>query len=370
MRTGPGDSIVQEGRSEVVQAVQPDEASVESAPLASGGMDDGEKTLVRLREPLERRTPLSVTPTPLEPLDRLGASLDMPPGALWVKRDDLTGLAAGGNKVRKLEYLCYEALVEGADILVTGGGPQSNHARMTAAAAARLGLDCVLVLASDPPQAATGNLLLDQLFGATFRWAGELDHEQLDRAISDVVEELRDQGRRPFEVPVGGSTPLGCLGYVRAAHEIVEQLPDVGVVVVATGSCGTQAGLAAGLGHDRVLGIRVGERPDLEGIVSAKAAATADLAGLPAPGGQCHIDHGQLGDGYGIPTSAALAAIEATACLEGIVLDPVYTGKAMAGLMAARRREVIGPATRTVFLHTGGMPALFAERYGALWPPL
>jgi L-cysteate sulfo-lyase len=319
-------------------------------------------------EALARRALLAVTPTPLEPLPRLGAYLDMEPGSLWIKRDDLTALAGGGNKVRKLEYLCHQAVAEGARALVTGGGPQSNHARMTAAAAARLGMECILVLAADPPAEASGNLLLDGLLGARLRWVGDLGNDELEAAIADEVDEVRRQGGAPFHITVGGSTPLGCLGYVRAAEEILQQRPDAELVVVATGSCGTQAGLAARLGHDRILGVRVGERPDLEVLVSTKAEDTAALAGLPTPQGECRIDHSQLGAGYAMPTAAAVEAIEVTARLEGVLLDPVYTGKAMAALFAGRRTGAIGPRTRTVFVHTGGTPALFADRYRELWP--
>ena len=314
------------------------------------------------------RLTLSSGPTPVEPLDRLAAALDMEPGSLLVKRDDLTGLAGGGNKVRKLEFLCAEAVSTGCDVLVTGGGPQSNHARMTAAAARRLGLDAVLVLTDERHDAASGNVLLDRLLGAAMEWVGDMSSDDLDDAIAVACDRLRREGRRPYLVPVGGSNALGAIGYVLAARELLAQVPDVEVVVVATGSCGTHAGLAAGLGdHGRVLGVRVGERPALEARISALAAETAALAGLDPPSGEPVVDHDHLGPGYAIPSATGMEAIDLAARHEALLLDPVYTGKAMAGLVAARATGSIGASTRTVFLHTGGLPGLFADRYRGCW---
>ena len=310
------------------------------------------------------RIPLAHLPTPLEPMDRLGAALGMEPGALWVKRDDCTGLAGGGNKARKLEYLCAEATAAGADTLVTGGGRQSNHVRMTAAAANRLGLRCVLVMASGPPSHPTGNVVLDQLLGAELVWGGELDYYELEAAIEAECDRLRGEGAKPFSIPVGGASVTGALAYVQAAGELLGQLPDVEVVVVADGSGGTHAGLAAGLGdHRRVMGVDVGTRPDLDEQVPAKAALAAEAAHRPAPLGGVWIDHDRFGAGYGEPTDSCREALDLAARCEGIVLDPVYTGKAMAGLVAAVREGRIRRDARTVFLHTGGMPALFASRY-------
>jgi D-cysteine desulfhydrase len=317
---------------------------------------------------LHARVELAALPTPLDRADRLAKELDMEPGALWVKRDDLTGLAGGGNKVRKLEYLCADALAQGCDVLVTGAGIQSNHCRMTAAAANRLGLDCTLVLEGTRPDEPSGNLLLDRLLGATVVWLDEDSGVNIDDAIERAGEALREAGRHPYVIPVGGSNARGGLGYVAAADELSAQMADVEVVVVATGSCGTHAGLAAGLGsHDRVFGVRVGERESLEALVTSKAEEIAALAGRPAPTGTCAINHDQLGDGYGAVTTDALAAIELAARTEGLILDPVYTGKAMAALVAARRTGRIGPSTRTVFLHTGGLPGLFAARFQSCW---
>ncbi|HEX2046561.1 MAG TPA: D-cysteine desulfhydrase family protein [Acidimicrobiales bacterium] len=327
--------------------------------------------------PLDRRLAMAVLPTPLEPADRLGAALGMAPGALWVKRDDLTGLAGGGNKARKLEYLCADAVAQGADVLVTGGGAQSNHVRMTAGAANRLGLGCVVVLAGPQPATPSGNGILLELFGPDVVWVGDgrygaEEYHALEAAIDETADRLAAAGRRPYRIPIGGATAVGALGYVRAALELRDQAVEAwggepfDVVVVADGSAGTHAGLAAGLGHlDLVLGIDVGARADLETQVPAKAAAAAALAGLPPPTGPVWVDRSQVGGGYGVPTTECREAVVLAARTEGLILDPVYTGKAMAGLVAARRHGSVAPGARTVFLHTGGMPALFATAYAS-----
>src|SRR4051794_4564514 len=313
---------------------------------------------------MAERIPLAHLPTPVEPMDRLGAALGMDEGALWVKRDDCTGLAGGGNKARKLEFLCAEALAQGCDTLVTGGGRQSNHARMTAAAANRLGLACTLVLGGSEPRHPTGNVVLDQLLAADLVWAADDEYYALERAIEETAQRLEAEGRKPYRMPLGGASVTGALGYVAAADELLEQVPDVDLVVVADGSGGTHAGLVAGLGdHDRVLGIDVGTRPDLDEQVSEMADHVAKVAGRGIPKGAVAIDHGRFGAGYGEPTDAAREALDLAARLEGLLLDPVYTGKAMAGLIAARRDGRFDADTRVVFLHTGGLPALFANRY-------
>src|SRR5436305_1625479 len=206
--------------------------------------------------PLDRRLALAHLPTPLEPADRLGTALGLAPGALWVKRDDQTGLGGGGNKARKLEYLCADAVAQGCDTLVTGGGRQSNHVRMTAAAANKLGLRCTVVLSSDEPEAPTGNVVLDELLGPDIVWAGRLDYYGVEDEIERTCGRLSSEGRRPYLMPIGGASAVGALGYVRAALEVAADVPDVDLVVVADGSGGTHAGLAAGLGtHGKVLGI-------------------------------------------------------------------------------------------------------------------
>jgi len=309
------------------------------------------------------RVPLAHLPTPIEPMDRLGAALGLAPGALWVKRDDCTGLAGGGNKARKLEYLCAEAIADGCDTLVTGGGRQSNHVRMTVAAANRLGLGCTVVLAGGRPSRPTGNVLLDHLLGADIVWVDDAGYYATETAIDDTCARLRADGRRPYAMPIGGASVTGALGYVAAADELVGQLPDVDLVVTADGSGGTHAGLVAGLGdHERVLGVDVGTRPDLAERVPEKAAEIAARAGRPEPTRRLQLDRDHFGAGYGAPTDASREGLDLAARCEGLVLDPVYTGKAMAGLIAAARRGDLA-GRRIVFLHTGGMPALFANAY-------
>jgi len=310
------------------------------------------------------RLPLAHLPTPAVPADRLAATLDLPHGSLWIKHDDLTGIAGGGNKVRKLEHLAAAALAEGADTLVTGGGRQSNHVRLTAAVANRTGLAATVVLASDPPERPTGNVVLDEVLGPELVWAGDLAYYELEAAIAATADRLVAEGRRPYAIPVGGASAVGALGYVRAAAEIEAQVPGNPLVVVADGSGGTHAGLVAGFGdHGRVMGVDVGTRPDLDEAVPVMAAETAALAGRPAPVGTVQVDHGRIGPGYGAPSDACREALDLAARTEGVLLDPVYTGKGMAGLVAAVRDGRIDGSRPTVFLHTGGLPAIFSPRY-------
>ena len=306
----------------------------------------------------------SVSPTPVEPMDRLGAALGLAPGRLWVKRDDVNGVGGGGNKVRKLEFLIGDALAQGCDTLVTGGGRQSNHCRITAAAAARLGLGCTIVLTSPRPSVPTGNVLLDEVLRPDIVWAGERDYYGAEAAIEEACDRLAAEGRRPYRMPVGGASTVGALGYVACGLELAAQLADLALAVTADGSGGTHAGLVAGLGdHARVLGVDVGTRPDLDERVPEKAAEVAALAGLPAPRGSVQLDHDRFGPGYGAPTESCREALHLAATLEGLLLDPVYTGKAMAGLIAAAREDRL-PATGAIaFVHTGGTPALFAHAY-------
>jgi D-cysteine desulfhydrase family pyridoxal phosphate-dependent enzyme len=306
---------------------------------------------------------------------------------LFVKRDDQTGLALGGNKARKLEHLCAEALARGCDTLVTGGGPQSNHCRMTAAAANRLGLHCHLALAGaggwgvsprqgrrEPPEAApdrpTGNLLLDHLLGARLHPTAAREYYEIEASIEAVADEVRAAGGRPYAIPVGGASVTGALGYVDAARELTGQLEEpLDWIVVADGSGGTHAGLLAGLdansrtSNTRILGVDVGTRPDLDERIPELAAATAAALELPAPGGELHIDHTRFGAGYGKPTPECLEAIRAAARLEGLILDPVYTGKAMAGLIGWIREGRFTERQSVLFWHTGGAPALFAGSF-------
>ncbi len=320
---------------------------------------------MQLTTALARFVPLSpVSPTPVQPMDRLGAALGIAPGRLWVKRDDLTGLGGGGNKVRKLEHLCADAIDRGCDTLVTGGGRQSNHARMSAAAANHLGLSCTIVLGSDPPDEATGNVVLDELLAPEIVWAGPLDYYELEAAIDAEAERLRAAGRTPYAMPLGGASTVGQLGYVRAALELRAQLPDTTLIATADGTGGTHAGLVAGWGdHDAVLGVDVGTRPDLDEVVPREAAAAAVLAGRPAPAGTCRIDHDRVGEGYGAPTEGCREALDLCARHEGLLLDPVYSGKGMAGLIAAVREGRVPRDGTIVFMATGGLPALLTPRY-------
>ncbi|MEU0254916.1 D-cysteine desulfhydrase family protein [Streptomyces sp. NPDC006184] len=302
--------------------------------------------------------PLGTFPTPVEPAPRLAAALGLAPGDLWVKRDDLTGLGAGGNKIRKLEWTAGAALAEGADTLVTTGAPQSNHARLTAAAGARLGLDVVLVLRGSPGVSRSGNLALDGLFGARLAWAGEVDRAGLDTAAAEVCGRLRAAGSRPALIPFGGSGTLGARGYVRCGEELREQVPDLRTAVVALGSGGTMAGLVAALGTGSVLGVDVGALPDPAAAV-AEFAAPLTAEKVTAAGLRVRRD--QVGDGYAALTGPVREALRLAARTEGLVLDPTYTGRALAGLHAAVRDGTVRPGEKTVFVHTGGLPGLFGH---------
>jgi D-cysteine desulfhydrase len=316
--------------------------------------------------PVPLRGMLAQTPTPLQSMDRLAAALGRPAGSLLVKRDDLTGLAGGGNKARKLEYLCADAVSRGATWLVSGGGPQSNHARMTAAAAARLGLGCTLLIQGRPDPVPSGNLLLDVLLGARIEYVPPSDFDGAEAQMAMVAARLEEAGQQPYVVATGGSTPLGALGMADSAREVLAERPDVDLLVVATGSAGTQAGLAVGMGsHARVLGFRVAMQHDLADRAASIAAGAADLAGVPAPEGEVRLDASQLGPGYGQGTEACLEALALVARTEGLVLDPVYTGKAMAGLIAAVRTGAIDPDEVVTFVHTGGMPGLLSTSQAA-----
>jgi D-cysteine desulfhydrase family pyridoxal phosphate-dependent enzyme len=313
------------------------------------------------------RVELATLPTPLEPMPRLAEVIGSA-AELFVKRDDLTGLALGGNKARKLEQLCGEALAQGADTLVTGGGPQSNHARMTAAAANRIGLACHLALAGPAPDHHDGNLLLDDVLGATLHFTGALDYYEIETSIVELAAQLDVDGHRSFVIPVGGASVTGAVAYALAIDELRAQTDrDPDWIFVADGSGGTHAGLLAGLGassRTRVVGVNVGTRPDLDEIVPRLAAQAAEAAGrAEPPSGTVIVDHEHFGKGYGSITDECVDAIRAVARAEGIVLDPVYSGKAMAALLDWLRDGRIAPDERVVFWATGGAPALFTARY-------
>jgi D-cysteine desulfhydrase len=306
--------------------------------------------------------PFAARGTPLQPLDRLGATLGFAPGALLVKRDDLTGLAGGGNKARKLEYLVADALRQGCDTLVTAGAAQSNHVRLTAAAASVAGLRCVGVLGGDRPARDEGNLVLDRLLGLEPVWVGAYDAYHLEEVLAETTLRLRAEGRRPYEIPLGGATPVGSLGYVVAADELAAEAPGA-TVYTATGTGGTQAGLAVGFGrHERVRGVDVGAVPDVAARIDHLVPAVAALAGRPVPSGSLRLDHGHVGTGYATGTDAAREAMALAARLEGLILDPVYSARALAALVADRRAGRLPADLPVVFLHTGGLPSVFTER--------
>ncbi|TWD17483.1 D-cysteine desulfhydrase [Streptomyces sp. T12] len=305
---------------------------------------------------------LGTWPTPLEPMPRLAESLGLGAEDLWIKRDDLVGLGGGGNKIRKLEWLCGAAVAEGATHLVTTGAPQSNHARLTAAAGARLGLETVLVLAGTPDIAAQGNLALDALFGATCVWAGAVDGPALTAAAEEVASRLRAEGALPAVIPFGGSSALGARGYASCGHELLMQDPGLDTVVVAVGSGGTMAGLVHALGARRVLGVHCGAVSDPAGAVATLAS---ELSGAPLAPDSLRLRMDQVGESYSTLAAPVMDAMNRTARSEGIALDPVYTGRAVAGLIAAVADGDITPGRRTVFLHTGGLPGLFGHS-GAL----
>lgn len=314
------------------------------------------------------RYPLGFFPTPLAKLTRLTERLSGP--RLFMKRDDLTGLALGGNKTRKLEFLVGEALAQGADTLITGGAAQSNHCRQTAAAAAACGLSCHLVLGGEPPSIPEGNLLLDQLLGAVIHWTGEL---RKGEKIPEIAQSLQAAGRKPYVVPYGGSNTMGAIGFVEAVRELADQLSRLGEpithVVFASSSGGTQAGLAVGkslFGLDcELIGIGIdkgasGDIPFGE-HVARLANATAERLGIDdrfaAPDLLIRDDY--LGEGYGVVGELERHAIRTLAETEGILLDPVYTGRAMGGLLDMIERGELSPEHSVLFWHTGGLPALF-----------
>ncbi len=326
------------------------------------------------------RFPLAALPTPLQEVKRLREALG---GAarsprLLIKRDDLTGLAFGGNKARKLEFLVADALGTGATHLVTTGAVQSNHARMTAAAARAAGLGVSLVLTSKTERPRLeGNLLLDHLFGAELHFIpAPADPkvaigDQEAAAVARVMTELEARGERPYLIPIGGSSPMGALGYVDATRELVEQLRAQGEtpsrLYYASGSRGTQAGLALGAriynAPYRLCGIAVsGGEPEKTDRALRIANQAAELLGVPdrIAASDIPTDQGYIGPGYGIPTPECLEALQLLARQEGILLDPVYTAKVMAGLIDHIRQGRIDRAETVVFLHTGGAPALFA----------
>ncbi|HTY57518.1 MAG TPA: D-cysteine desulfhydrase family protein [Bacteroidota bacterium] len=327
-----------------------------------------EETVLPLRD--IPKFPLADTPTPLQRLERLTAHLGGP--RILMKRDDMTGLAFGGNKTRKLEYLVGAALRLGADTLLTAGAAQSNHCRQTAAAAAKAGLRCHLVLGGEPPSVRKGNLLLDGLLGAEIHWAGA---ERRGETLGSVAESLRLQGLKPYLIPYGGSSALGAVGYCMAMAELARQIPllenRVAAMVFASSSGGTHAGLITGARacgyRGRIIGVCVEKgdllRGELSSNIRSAAHGSAEILGLTAPAGEdapVDLDPRYEGEGYGVIGPREREALRLLARLEGILLDPVYTARAMGGLIDMIARGEFRKGESVLFWHTGGSPSLFA----------
>lgn len=316
---------------------------------------------------------LAHLPTPLERLPRLSKFLGGP--HLWVKRDDCTGLGMGGNKVRKLEFVLGEAMAQGADVVISCGPLQSNHARQTAAATAKLGLECHLFLQdrgirSTPDYRRGGNALLDQIFGATIHMA--TSDADLAIEMDRYAEVLKANGRKPFVVPLGGSNLAGYLGYVKGALEITQQANQQGIsidhLIVALGTAGTQGGLIAGLHSINssigVTGISILPHPDHVALAADVANQTLRHLGVTTSVSATgiNVETKYLGGGYGQLTDGVREAIDLAGKLEGLLLDPVYTGKAMSGLIGMIREGRFPRDSNIVFMHTGGIPGVFAYR--------
>ncbi|MCP4418150.1 MAG: D-cysteine desulfhydrase family protein [Chloroflexi bacterium] len=307
-------------------------------------------------------------PTPVEKLERLSKHLGGP--EIYIKRDDQTGLATGGNKTRKLEFLVADALAQGCDHLITTGAPQSNHCRQTAAAAARFGLGCSLVLSGEPPKQIQGNLLLDKLLGAHLYWTGDKPRPEV---MAEVANEQRAMGHRPYIIPLGGSNVMGATSYVLAMQELMEQLTTASInidfIVFASSSGGTHAGIVLGAEiygfRGQVLGISV-DHPadDLKMQVSALATATATHLGVGtvSVAGRVDVNDDYVGEGYAMVAETEREAIKMVAQLEGVLLDPVYTGRAMGGLIDLIRWGAFTRGQTVLFWHTGGAAALSAFR--------
>ncbi len=317
------------------------------------------------------RIRFAALPTPVQPLPRLSQALARETGRdvprLWIKRDDLTGLAFGGNKTRKLEYVLAAAQADGARTLVTVGAAQSNHCRQTAALAARMGLDCILVLSGSAAEQPSGNLLLDQLFGAEIIWTSRPEREQtLQQAFQDAWK----NGRRPYLIPLGASNALGALAFEAAFQELLNQPVQADWIVVASSSGGTQAGLALGARRaswpGKVLGISIDEaQAELKETVAQIANGASDRLGeaLRLTPEEISVNADYLGEGYGVMGEPEREAIRLFARYEGLLLDPVYTSRAAAGMIDLIRKGFFNANDSILFWHTGGTPALFATNY-------
>jgi L-cysteate sulfo-lyase len=306
----------------------------------------------------------AIAPTPIEPLSNLRDALQSGP-LLFIKRDDAIPMGFGGNKIRKLQVVAKQALADGADTLITTGGVQSNHARATASIAARLGLGCVLVANGAPPAKPTANALLDRLLGAEIRYVAT--REERAPAMDAAAQELVARGKRPFVIPLGASTPHGAAAYACAVGELLAQMPAPDVIVTATSSGGTQAGIIAGCRlhglSTRVVGVSADDpAPAIAASIHRILEGLESLIDVPSgtlTDGPIDVDDRFVGGGYGVATPASSEAIELCARREAVFLDPTYTSKAMACLIARVRSGKFAPRT-ILFWHTGGQVALFA----------
>jgi len=316
---------------------------------------------------MTERIVLAHLPTPIEPLPRLTNLLQGP--RLFIKRDDLTGLGLGGNKTRKLEYLAADALAQGCRTLITTGAVQSNHCRQVAAAAARLGLGCILVLAGEDPGMRQGNLLLDELSGAKLVFVPK---EERDQRLQQAFTHAEENSMQPYIIPYGGSNPIGVQGYIQAMQELRDQNLQPDWIVLASSSGGTQAGLILGAQQTgfsgRILGISVDKsEEELESLIAKLASQTAAWLGIDKKieSEDVLVNDAYCQAGYGVLQPVETEAIRLFARTEGILLDPVYTGRAAAGLIDLIRKGFFSPDETVLFWHTGGIPALFAEPYAS-----
>lgn len=317
------------------------------------------------------RERLAFLPTPMHELRNLGTSLGI--DHLWIKRDDLTGISVGGNKVRKLEFVLGDALLEGADTIVTVGGVHSNHCRQTAEACAKLGLRCVLLLAGEEPETNSGNLLLDKLFGAEIKYFPDDDMLDMNKRLDGIMDTLRDFGLAPYAIPLGASMPVGCLGYANAMLELKQQMDEMSVdfnkIIVAAGTGGTLAGMILGAHvadiDAEIIGVSVvSQASELEqrvrDLIDRTVAAYPSHFESFTP--KIVIDDQFLGEGYGIMSDGCRSAIEMFAKMDAILLDPVYTGKAGLALMRMAISGELDTNSRTLFWHTGGSPEVFTHQ--------
>jgi len=311
------------------------------------------------------RVRIAHLPTRIEFLERLSAALQGP--QIFCKRDDQTGLGFGGNKTRKLEFLLAEAQQAGARTLLSVGAIQSNHCRQVAAMAARYGFDCILVLSGSEPEIASGNLFLDQLFGAKIVWA---NRENRNQVLDQVFQDAQLQGKKPYKIPYGGSSATGMMGYVEAINELKSQESDFDWIITASSSGGTQSGMLLGAEisgfQGKILGISIEDHAaQLRESVSRLIREGSALLGLKIdlPLDKILVNDDYLGGGYGVMGPAEVEAIQMFASLEGLLLDPVYTGRAAAGMIDLIRKGFFDQKEKVLFWHTGGTPALFAEPY-------